>query len=50
MVNCYNASYATSCVSGYSPLNGICKTCAKYSATCNGLIILSCIDGYYIRD
>jgi len=40
MINCYNASYATSCNPGYSPVNGMCVVCPTNSATCNGNLIL----------
>lgn len=42
MVNCYSASYATSCKPGFSPVNGSCAPCPTNSATCNGPLILVC--------
>jgi len=40
MINCYSATYATSCKSGYSPVNGTCVGCPVNSASCNGNLIL----------
>lgn len=50
MVNCYNATYATSCLAGFSAVNGSCSVCPVNAATCNGALILACLDGYYINN
>jgi hypothetical protein len=49
VVNCFNATYATSCQPKFYAVNGTCVACPNFASSCIGRNIISCLIGFFIN-